>query len=519
MRTFGVMCKGAVMGTALFIMSCAFFVSVPDSGEAVVIDWDIEENTLEARSDAAVVTNESGVTFIFGGYSTLLSVVSNTSSSYDLATGATEQLPNMTTAVVGPAGTLGPDGRIYVLGGQGTNGICIPSTQIYDPQDRTWSAGLDMPYAVWGASAACQDGLIYVVGGWKSGAQNHVQILDLSTGTWSLGPSLPMNRMNGELVSDGEYLYYIGGSEVTSTASNGVFRYSPKLGTWDSVAPMPLGRQAIAATMGPDGLIYIMGGSSNWLYGDYGSSSVYYYDPFANRWGSASILPYPVKYAGAAALDDGRIFMVGGNSETTISLATISLRVVNATAVITDSSLPAGGTTTITVSTEFKYARPSGFDMVPQLKGADGVPFAYRTEDVVTSSTSSFASLLTIPEPVPPGQYRLELRLFVHYGDGSWEVRLPEMAVTVTDGVTDAERAEVLAADLADLTEMVGDLEAELEAVRAELESAATQEDIVQVQDAVHGKADSMLSYLTIGLLTVVIVIMAMMMVMMKRKG
>lgn len=79
-------------------------------------------------------------------------------------------------------------------------------------------------------------------------------------------------------------------------------------GSWTTVAPMPTGRLALAATTGSDGTIYAIGGEGGGT-----KDVVESYQPTSNTWTSVSSLPTP-RYALAAATGtDGTIYAIGGN--------------------------------------------------------------------------------------------------------------------------------------------------------------------------------------------------------------
>jgi len=69
---------------------------------------------------------------------------------------------------------------------------------------------------------------------------------------------------------------------------------------------MPTARNHLAATMGPDNLIYAIGGVG-------GANIVEAYDSNTNKW--TTVAPMPTARHGMAAVTgpDGRIYAIGGN--------------------------------------------------------------------------------------------------------------------------------------------------------------------------------------------------------------
>jgi N-acetylneuraminic acid mutarotase len=92
-------------------------------------------------------------------------------------------------------------------------------------------------------------------------------------------------------------------------------------GTWSTVAPLPTPRQHLAAVLGPDGLIYTLGGIAEGQGG--GKTGVLeVYNPATNSWSTRSPMPTP-RYGLAAVLGtDGKIYAIGGQYNNTTSPST-----------------------------------------------------------------------------------------------------------------------------------------------------------------------------------------------------
>jgi hypothetical protein len=73
---------------------------------------------------------------------------------------------------------------------------------------------------------------------------------------------------------------------------------------------MPTPRQLLAAALGADGKIYVIGGSKD--YGSPGVDLVEIYDPSTDQWSEGPFL-HIARYGHAAATTpDGRIWVIGG---------------------------------------------------------------------------------------------------------------------------------------------------------------------------------------------------------------
>ena len=120
------------------------------------------------------------------------------------------------------AATLGPDGKIYVLGGTNSKMNDIKDVQVYDPETDRWAKGTPMPY---GQECACstltsgQNGEIVVLGGWGNSqkiALASVAAYNPRTDTWRWLPQLTTATAGAgaaiiESTNGVIHLYVIGG--------------------------------------------------------------------------------------------------------------------------------------------------------------------------------------------------------------------------------------------------------------------------------------------------------------------
>lgn len=106
--------------------------------------------------------------------------------------------------------------KIYVIGGAFTN-----LTQIYDPKTDKWSSGAPIPISVSGAGTAAITGAetskaIYVVGGETDifSPQNLTQVYFPDNNSWSFGASLPTPRSRLSTAVVDNMIYAIGGTRA-----------------------------------------------------------------------------------------------------------------------------------------------------------------------------------------------------------------------------------------------------------------------------------------------------------------
>ncbi len=147
------------------------------------------------------------------------------------------------------AAVLGPDGRIYAIGG-GSGGL-IDTVEAYDPKTDRWSPVASMLTPRTGLAAVLgPDGRIYTIGGGYGSILDTVEAYDPKTNRWSpvASMSTPRTNLAAVLGPDGR-IYAIGGSFSDSILDT-VEAYDPKTNRWSPVASMSTPRTDLAAVFG-----------------------------------------------------------------------------------------------------------------------------------------------------------------------------------------------------------------------------------------------------------------------------
>jgi hypothetical protein len=123
---------------------------------------------------------------------------------------------------------------------------------------------------------------------------------------WSAVSSYPFVAFDMALVGVGEALYSFGGIENHS-ATAAAYRYSPDDDQWTPIAPLPEPRRGAAAVT--DGTyIYVLGGSDS---DTAGTGSLWRYDPATNRY--LALKPFAIGTASHAAVYlNGVIYRIAG---------------------------------------------------------------------------------------------------------------------------------------------------------------------------------------------------------------
>lgn len=137
---------------------------------------------------------------------------------------------------------------------------------------------------------------------------------DVAADSWSAIAPLPAGRRVLATAVVGDYVYAIGGSDMSSVYQSTVYKYDIVGNSWTTVASLPA---AIAwgKAVGYGNYIYFAGGvdaASTYL------STVYVYDVSANTWSAATSMPGP-KFGGAFSVVGNQLVYAAGSNGTVIS--------------------------------------------------------------------------------------------------------------------------------------------------------------------------------------------------------
>jgi N-acetylneuraminic acid mutarotase len=156
------------------------------------------------------------------------------------------------------------------------------------------------------------DGKLYMMGGYPSSrvTARTVQVYDIASDTWSLGPELPLPNNHGMAASVDGKIYLIGGQTQaddppgTNSYVDTVYELDPAGGPWVAKATMPTARSSGVVVV-LDDLIYVAGGRPPH------ETDFAVYDPAADSWRALPALPTARNHFTGAAIN-GRVHYVGG---------------------------------------------------------------------------------------------------------------------------------------------------------------------------------------------------------------
>ena len=207
------------------------------------------------------------------------------------------------------------DGNVYQIGGETGWWIFTDAVHRYNIGTDTWDTPAPLPQAVYGMGAVTVGDNIYVIGGSQctvdpnigctAGAfTDVVQIYDTAAGTWSVDATDPLmaSLAFASVVTDGTYIYVMGGLDATGALHNSFYTYDPAAANgsrWWAGSPLATAR-AHAAAAYIDGFIYVAGG---WLGGATLTDTVEVYDTTTGgTWAVGPPMPVAVSPFGAGSL-------------------------------------------------------------------------------------------------------------------------------------------------------------------------------------------------------------------------
>jgi hypothetical protein len=225
--------------------------------------WLPVRNLPTPRCCSAAALGPDGKIYVIGGVGPAEADQGPTVEAYAPASDSWEAIPSVTVSRYDAAATTGGDGRIYVAGGAQA---VTDSLEAYDTKARTWQAVSPRP--VGGRSlavVAAPDGRIVAFGGQASAVLDAVQLFSPADGTWSALPPLlaPRSSFGAALSRQGTFYLFGGahavGSPIPILDTVEGYRF---MGDAPAAASMHAARFNLGAATGADGRIYAIGGAS-----------------------------------------------------------------------------------------------------------------------------------------------------------------------------------------------------------------------------------------------------------------
>ncbi len=196
--------------------------------------------------------------------------------------------------------------NLYAIGGiEGThvNG----NVQRFNSNNKTWDRMADKPTAVTHVTAATLFGEIYVPGGQLEGGEITAVVEAYSpvNDAWRPAASLPEPLAGGLTLSDGGYLYYVGGWNGVDYV-NTIYLYDAAADSWRPLPPMQIAR-AYSAGEQMTGKLFIAGGFN----GDEALTTCEIFDTVDEVWTFCADLLLPRSDGGGTAVLN-KLYIIGG---------------------------------------------------------------------------------------------------------------------------------------------------------------------------------------------------------------
>lgn len=218
-------------------------------------------------------------------------------------------------------------GRIYVPGGETSNGSISAELAIYDPRDDTWSLGAALPVPRSAYGLVAFEGKLYLFGGWD-GEEFVPSVFeyDPDQDRWKTRQDLP-NPIGypGAVVASGR-IFIIGGFDGAKPVSD-TLQYlpdpsNPEGDSWRELQPLPQGRYAMGVASVAD-IIYVVGGLS-----DQDELSYLEYFLPLNRWVPFNPVEQTAWSNGGVIILGTDLHMIGGSQDTERLTQHISYKVL-----------------------------------------------------------------------------------------------------------------------------------------------------------------------------------------------
>ncbi len=267
-----------------------------------------DKNPVEQGDDPQLTLSADSVTVDVGASASVTATVLNTSEPAQYVS----RDPGVATVSASGAISGVAAGSTYVVATLSNRADVRDSVRVRVrvPVEGEWGTRANLLENNSEFALAEANGKLYVLGGYPPSRQTArtVQIYDVASDRWQLGPELPQPNNHGMAAAVNGKIYLLGGQTTDdqngATAVNTVYELDPAKGAWVEKAPMPTARSGGVA-VALNGKIYVAGGRVP-RGNDFAA-----YDVATDKWEVLPNLPSQRNHIAGAAIN-GRIHIVGG---------------------------------------------------------------------------------------------------------------------------------------------------------------------------------------------------------------
>lgn len=224
-------------------------------------------------------------------------------------------------------GAVEVDGKIYVIGGRGSDNQYLDTVDMYDTQLDKWTNKTTLENKRAYFSVAKLGGKIYLIGGINESGNvlNTIEEYNPETDIFTQKANMPTARQSLAVAVHDNKIYAIGGKSEDGTYLKTVEVYNPETDSWVEKSSMSVERHRLGAEV-VNGKIYAVGGSNSInVQGSFKVqtlNTLEEYNPETDSWTTKKNLLSDRHLFGLAEAN-GRLYLIGGNTTGTSYVNTV----------------------------------------------------------------------------------------------------------------------------------------------------------------------------------------------------
>jgi hypothetical protein len=364
------------------------------------------------------------------------------------------------------------------------------------------------------------NGLIYVISGINETYDPNlpigmVQIYDPAVNSWSVGADMSEPRYSGAAVGiTDDVILYIGGSNpsVAYTYSDIIYYYVEEDQWWGSMNPLPEKFAGADALIGPDGMVYLIGGGDgNTAYSTNSMATArsFCMDLYHNEFVYMPELSIDRKYHSVGFDEEGNIFAIGGFSESVpapFTLATAEkIKVMDLLIqwFPQERGIMTGEQMMVKADYDFAFAPYEELTTDVVIRNSDGEVVASQTSTAYIKDGNPGHFYIDVPQLLPSGDYEVQLTK-MRPSDYAWD----DLSFEGFSGTLTFTYSASVVEQLADQNQTIGDLQ--------DANDVLTN-DLADANDKLDAMATNLIVVMVLAILAIVIAAVAVVLLLRKK--